>query len=118
MSDVVVIDVAPPTTPTKAPQVVEVPWAPKKLRDRLRTRYVQACTFRVAPMGGYVLYRYLNDGRVVYEDSETLLPLLESVIWLKENVDKHQVVGVVIYNDKHEDLVSQRLRAPKALQFS
>ena len=109
MSDCV-IQVAP-TTPTKAPRIVEVPWAPKKLRDRLTTRYVQACTFRLAPIGGYILYRYLNDGRVVYEDSEKLLPLLESALWLKENTDKHQVRAIVIYNDKHEDLASAVFRA-------
>jgi hypothetical protein len=106
MSDCV-IEVAP-TTPTKAPRVVEVPWAPKKVVDRLRMRYVQSCTFRLAPIGGYVLYRYLADGRVVYEDSETLLPLLESVTWLKENVGQHHVVGAVIYNDKHESLAVLR----------
>lgn len=106
MSDCV-IQVAP-TTPVKAPRIVEVPWAPKKLQDRLRSRYVQSCTFRLAPRGGYVLYRYLADGRVVYEDSETLLPLLESVIWLKENVGQHHVWGAVIYNDKHEALCMQK----------
>lgn len=106
MSDCV-IEVAP-STPVKAPRVAEVPWAPKKVVDRLRTRYVQSCTFRIAPQGGYVLYRYLMDGRVVYEDSDTLLPLLETAIWLKENVDKHQVWGIVIYNDKHEELAVQK----------
>lgn len=93
-----------PTTPTKAPQIVEVPWAPKKVIDRMRARYVQTCTFRLAPQGGYVLYRYLNDGRVIYEDSETLLPLVETIIRLKETRDKHSVWGVVVYNDKHEEV--------------
>lgn len=111
-------DVAQPTTPTKAPQIVEVPLAPKKPKDILRDRYVRLRTVRLAPIGGYVLYRYLNDGRVFYQDSETLLPLLESIDLMKENIDKHPVVAVVIYNDKHEVLASQRLRAPKALQFS
>jgi hypothetical protein len=109
MSDVVVIDVAPPTTPTKAPQIAEVPWAPQKLMRILEHRNVQKCTFRLAPIGGYVLYRYLKNGRIDYEDSETVLPLIESIISLKENLDDHEVVAVVIYNDKHEELVSQIL---------
>lgn len=107
MSDCV-IEVAP-STPVKAPCIPQVPWAPKKVVDRLRNRHVvQHCTFRFAPQGGYILYRYLMDGRIVYEDSDTLLPLLETAIWLKENVDKHQVSGIVIYNDKHDELAVQK----------
>lgn len=61
---------------------------------------LKAQTFRMADMGGYVMYLHRLDGQVVYIDSETFIVLLEKLYMFMNG--KHDLQRAVIYNDKHK----------------
>ena len=104
-----------PSTPQKEPKWIcpdDCKNVAKKLDFGLPEQsapvLLHADTVPLPQTGGYILYRYLMDGRIVYEDSETFMPLMEEIFLLKENLYNHEVWAVVICNDQHNPLLVEK----------